>query len=73
MALQNKNQRSGAERGEKRNEYCNGGGEYDKEGKISNMCLRKYNAANCGVMWKSKNKAGRKKVTWGIKSKKRGY
>lgn len=61
MALVNKNQMVG-QRGNVRNEICNGG---------EPGCLRKYNAANVGAMWKTKKKhEGR--LSWGIKSKKRG-
>lgn len=63
----NKNQMVGVRGGAQRNEYCNGG---------IPGCLRKFNAANCGAMWKTKGKYneknGKKKLSFAIKAKKRG-
>lgn len=67
----NKNQLAGKRGGTALNEKYNGG---------IDGCLRKFNAANCGAHWRTKN-LGTCQRRWlskhgsgdGIKSKRRGY
>lgn len=64
MARINKNALVGQRGGDAQNERWNGG---------IRDCLRRYNAANCGAIWKTKGKWGeksRKALRFDIKRKK---
>ena len=59
-----KNQLAGVRGLTNRNEEMNGG---------IHDCLRKYNSANVGAMWKTRKKNGKEALIWKIKRKGLGY